>query len=78
MQASTSAVAGDTRTMQAHLSEGLKLDQRQILPPNQLDAMIRQLANASDRDRLIGDLLRTTPEHPAVIAVNSLASSAIS
>ena len=64
MQASASAALGDTRTMEAHLSEGLRLDPSQVLQPDQLDAMIRQLADATDRDRLIGDLLRTMPDQP--------------
>jgi len=71
MQATASAAGGDTRAMQLHLSEGLALDQRQVLGVNRLAALLAQVPTASERGQVIGALLRSAPEHPSVVAVNA-------
>ena len=72
MQAAASIASDDTRAMQQHLTEGLELDRDNSLQPERLAAMVGRLANASERDQLMGaSLLIAVPEHPAVIDVNA-------
>ncbi|HBG94777.1 MAG TPA: PEP-CTERM system TPR-repeat protein PrsT [Chromatiaceae bacterium] len=71
MQATATAIAGDARATQVHLNDGLSMDQRQELQAGRLSRILGELSDRGEREQLIASLIKTAPNHQAVIYVKA-------
>ena len=69
--AQLAAANGDPVAAAIHVTKGLSLDRDLELQPRLLMSILKQLPSAAEREGLMQQLLRTEPDHPAVISVDA-------